>query len=76
MIYFTGPVKIIGSQSIQTIHRSYWPASLKSFREDCSLFPYTITQWFHRLPSNITTAPSVIKFKEQASMPVFQSIFF
>jgi hypothetical protein len=35
IIYFRGPVKIIGGQSIQTIHWSYWPASLNSFREDC-----------------------------------------
>jgi hypothetical protein len=35
MIYFRGPVKIIGGQSVQTIHWSYWPAaSLDSFRED------------------------------------------
>jgi hypothetical protein len=34
-IYFRGSVKIIGGQSIQTIHWSYWPASLNSFREDC-----------------------------------------
>ena len=32
--YFRGPVKNYWGPANQTIHWSYWPASLKSFRED------------------------------------------
>ena len=40
-----------------------------------SFFPYTITQW-NKLPPDITSAPSLEAFKEQASMPVLLNIFF
>jgi hypothetical protein len=46
MLYFKGPVKIIGGQSVQTIHWSYWPASLNSFREDWVMSVNHITDIF------------------------------
>jgi hypothetical protein len=55
IIYFRGPVKIIRGQSIQTIHWSYWPASLNSFHEDCQLvllFGLPLTILFNRRSVN------------------------
>ena len=52
MIYFRGPVKNYWGPANQTIHWSYWPASLNSFREDWCAIRVTKTlkknDWYNK----------------------------